>query len=94
MSALAQRKHSKQNLYSMNAAQPDHAKSHYGRAWNPFSTQPPIWGNQALQRLLRTRVIQAKLTINEPGDKYEQEADRVAELVMRMPEPPLQTAPT
>jgi len=27
--------------------------------------------------------IQTKLTVNEPGDKYEQEADRVAEEVMR-----------
>lgn len=31
--------------------------------------------------------VQAKLTINEPGDKYEQEADRVADQVMRMPDP-------
>ncbi len=31
--------------------------------------------------------IQAKLTIGQPGDKYEQEADRVADQVMRMPEP-------
>ncbi|CAI4033593.1 hypothetical protein DNFV4_04034 [Nitrospira tepida] len=29
--------------------------------------------------------VQAKLRINEPGDAYEQEADRVAEQVMRMP---------
>lgn len=32
-------------------------------------------------------VIQAKLKIGEPNDKYEQEADRVADEVMRMPEP-------
>jgi len=31
--------------------------------------------------------LQAKLTINEPGDQYEHEADRVAEQVMRMPDP-------
>lgn len=31
--------------------------------------------------------VQAKLTINEPGDKYEQAADRIAEQVMRMPGP-------
>lgn len=31
--------------------------------------------------------VQTKLTINKPGDKYEQEADRLADLVMRMPEP-------
>ena len=31
--------------------------------------------------------IQAKLKIGQPNDKYEQEADRVAEQVMQMPEP-------
>ena len=35
-------------------------------------------------------LIQAKLTINQPNDRYEQEADRVADVVMRMPEPRLQ----
>lgn len=30
--------------------------------------------------------LQAKLTVNQPGDQYEQEADRVAEQVMRMPD--------
>ena len=44
-------------------------------------------GNRYVQRLLRSRRMQAKLTISEPGDQYEQEADRVAETVMRMPEP-------
>ena len=34
--------------------------------------------------------VQAKLKIGQPGDKYEQEADRVAEQVMRMPEPQVQ----
>ena len=44
-------------------------------------------GNQAVQRLLASKRIQAKLTIGAPNDKYEQEADRVADQVMRMPEP-------
>ena len=35
-------------------------------------------------------MIQTKLKINEPGDIYEQEADRVADAVMRMPEPQVQ----
>ncbi len=30
--------------------------------------------------------VQVKLAVNQPGDKYEQEADRIAEQVMRMPE--------
>ncbi len=29
--------------------------------------------------------VQPKLTVNQPGDRYEQEADRVADRVMRMP---------
>ena len=37
--------------------------------------------------------IQAKLTIGQPNDKYEQEADRVAEQVMRMPDPVLTKEP-
>lgn len=47
-------------------------------------------GNRAVGELLgrssssRPR-IQAKLTVNAPGDEYEREADRVAEQVMRMP---------
>ncbi len=35
-------------------------------------------------------VMQTKLTINKPGDEYEQEADRVAEQVIHAPEPQLQ----
>ena len=36
-------------------------------------------GNQAVSRLMKSRALQAKLRIGQPGDKYEQEADRVAE---------------
>lgn len=38
------------------------------------------------------RAFQTKLAINRPGDRYEQEAERAAEQVMRMPEPKLQRA--
>ena len=31
--------------------------------------------------------VQTKLTVNEPGDSYEQEAERIADQVMGMPEP-------
>lgn len=34
--------------------------------------------------------IQTKLKIGEPGDKYEQQADRIADEVMRMPDPAIQ----
>jgi hypothetical protein len=54
-----------------------------------FQLQQTV-GNRAVQRLLLSRTILAKLSISEPGDIYEQEADRVAEQVMRMPAPALQ----
>jgi hypothetical protein len=41
-------------------------------------------GNRYVQRVVTG--IQAKLIVGQPGDKYEQEADRVAEEVMHMPE--------
>ncbi|NOQ33832.1 MAG: DUF4157 domain-containing protein [Methanosarcinales archaeon] len=42
-------------------------------------------GNQYVQRVVTG--IQAKLKVGQPNDKYEQEADRVAEQVMRMSSP-------
>jgi hypothetical protein len=42
-------------------------------------------GNRYVQRVVTA--IQAKLKVGQPGDVYEQEADRIAEQVMRMPEP-------
>ena len=57
-------------------------------------------GNQGVQRLMseiighskssaqtRSPAIQTKLTVGQAGDIHEQEADRVADAVMRMPEP-------
>lgn len=49
------------------------------------SALSPAIGNQTRQRLLQRTGMQAKLTVNQPGDQYEQEADRVADQVMRMP---------
>ncbi|MBV7337531.1 DUF4157 domain-containing protein [Chloroflexi bacterium TSY] len=44
-------------------------------------------GNQTVGRLLHAGLIQPKLTIGQPNDKYEQEADRVADAVMQMADP-------
>ena len=41
-------------------------------------------------QILRNNTIQAKISIGQPNDKYEQEADRVAEQVMSMSEPKTQ----
>ena len=41
-------------------------------------------GNQAVGGLIESGALQAKLKIGQLGDRYEEEADRVAEQVMRM----------
>lgn len=43
------------------------------------------YGNRAVQRLLSSHTVQAKLEVGPADDAYEQEADRVAGQVMRMP---------
>lgn len=53
----------------------------------PAAQNLPPLGNQAMQRLLRARAIQAKLDVSAPGDSYEREADAVADRVMRAPAP-------
>lgn len=46
-------------------------------------------GNNAVGALL-----QAKLKVGQSGDKYEREADRIADKVMRMPDPAIKRKPT
>ncbi len=46
-----------------------------------------------MRQILHGSGSQSKLSIGEPGDKYEQEADRVADQVMAMPGPPFAAAP-
>src|SRR6185295_11799512 len=43
----------------------------------------PVWHRLATSAGL----LQAKLAVNAPGDAYEREADRVADQVLRMPDP-------
>ncbi len=55
------------------------------------TTTVPRFGHDFSRMSVHSKgMIQAKLKINEPGDPYEQEADRVADAVMRMPEPGVQ----
>ena len=49
-------------------------------------------GNRYVQRVVMG--IQAKLKVGQPGDVYEQEADRVADEVMKMSEPGVQQQPS
>ena len=47
-----------------------------------FKTQ--TIGNQIIQKLIKSGIIQPKLKISQPDDPYEREADRVADQIMRM----------
>lgn len=53
---------------------------------HPFLRLQHAAGNAAVQRLARSGCLQTKLAMGLPEDEYEQEADRVADAVMRMPE--------
>jgi len=70
---------------------PRHAKAHPAiQPEHPLLHLQRSIGNQGMIRMLRAHgssapFLQRKLTINEPGDAHEQEADRVADHVMRMP---------
>ncbi len=46
-----------------------------------------------IRRILRSSGVQANLTIGQPNDQYEKEADSVANQVMRMPDPGIQRKP-
>jgi hypothetical protein len=69
-----------------------HKRVHYRKSSDKdhntnFDAPSQPAGNLAVQRLLRSGVIRPKLAISQPGDMYEREADRIAEQVMRTPEP-------
>lgn len=51
----------------------------------PASSFDYNFGRIAVGRLLRSRSLQAKLQISQPGDIYEQEADRIADEVTAAP---------
>src|SRR5215213_1007869 len=67
--------------------------NHQTQSVQPSSAQHPLadlqssFGNVTVQRLIRSPYIQAKLNVSSPGDQSEREADRVADKVMRMPDP-------
>ncbi len=73
---------------SATAALPDRRRHFSAReAFHPVFALQRQAGNQAVQQLLRRTGIQPKLAISQPDDSYEREADKVADRIMRMPEP-------
>ncbi len=89
---IAQKSHDTQSSFI-----PKGLRSNYGQSINSPSDhilylQRSI-GNQSVQRLYKSGFFQTKLTIGQPNDKYEQEADRVAEQIMRTSDSDIQRKP-
>jgi hypothetical protein len=75
-----------QRMLQTHANEPDVGSAtselpRFGHDFSRIPIHPPAAG-----------AIQTKLAINKPGDNYEQEADRITEQVMRMPESQFQCA--
>ena len=72
-------------------ARPDHAQESgaHSRAerTEPQQTSPVGALIQALGNRGFGRFVQARLSVGRPGDRFEQEADRVADQVLRAPDP-------
>jgi|SRR4028118_518962 hypothetical protein len=84
-----------------NASAKQNKSGEKGRSRNPspLSTGIPLLQRQCAcgrgcPRCKEELGIQTKLKISEPGDQYEQEADRVADQVMQLPEPTITVQPS
>ena len=75
----------KRGMTAARVRRTEYVSSHASPCEHLMRLQQSI-GNQAVQRLLEADVIQAKLRIGVPNDIYEQEADRMADQVMRIPD--------
>jgi hypothetical protein len=78
-------------LNRLNTAQGHEAAAHIGSTQGNrhlSKVMSTIKGTPSKPQTSHTPSIQAKLTVSEPGDQYEEEADRVADQVMRMAAPP------
>ena len=60
---------------------------------DPFTDAQRGMGNQGIQQLLQGFGVQAKLSVSEPGDELEEEADEVANQVLRMEAPTPEALP-
>lgn len=77
----------KQKPSVLKATQPATAdkRSQLATRSQPMADQQQAVGNQAVQRLLESQAVQAKLSVAPPDDAYEREADRVADEVVGKP---------
>ena len=72
---------------SAQAKEPNISASRNSSVDQIYALQRTV-GNREVERLLRSGVMQPQLKLNEPGDSYEQEADRIADQVLATPTHP------
>ena len=94
---LASRDHAPSNAGAGEQGRSRPAKSNDCRPrpnplWNQLATCPETPTEQGVDGV--ESLVQSKLTVGAPNDPYEQEADRIADVVMQMPEPALQPSPS
>jgi hypothetical protein len=93
MHTLAQKSNSNPQTDSARSTAPGRGQSGQSTAVKSILHLQRTIGNQAVQRMLQAHgnplagALQTKLAVSEPGDPYEQEADRISEQVMRMAAP-------
>lgn len=84
----------RQTKTSDASTQKNNSASLLSRSSHSDSSHPLLQLNSVIGNNALGRVLQTKLKVSEPGDVYEQEADGVAEMVMRMPDQTIQPRPT
>ncbi len=74
---------------------PDRKSSNAAAAGSPMRSSGGRHRSQSASAIAtagKGTILQKKLTVNQPGDRYEQEADRMADTVMRMSDIQIQRA--
>jgi hypothetical protein len=84
--AVSAQLHRRQRQQSAIAASPHHAGNRNDSRWYISRIRPLEYGNQALQRQLRSQGFQTRPLLSRPQDRYEREADRTADEIMRTPD--------
>lgn len=91
--SLSSRQSARSNTAPGASRRPGRAHQASPVAQHPLLARQSALGNQAVQRLLASGAIQPKMSVNAPNDRFEHEADRVADQVIRMPDSALQRQP-
>ncbi len=72
-----------QNSFLSNTSKLSNLEQDDSYRYNNILNLQKTAGNQAVQKLIKSGYIQTKLKVSHPSDPYEQEADRIAEQIVK-----------